>query len=140
LTGGQDVLGIFQSTGTRLQLMDLGALTDGPARLVARLDGALKALEELASGFAAMREDVAGMRAGVEALSTQVDGLRSDVRGLYGSVDAIGSSMDGLDERLVELSRTLVAIDLIAARFARFGSRRRAPASVDDITPPAADS
>ena len=122
------MMGIFQYTASRFPLIDIGTLTDGPARLVARLDAALSHLEVIATGFAAMRNDVAGMRAGVEALSEQVDGLRSRRARVAREHRRDPDSMASMDGRIEELARTLVAIDLIAARFSRFGVRRRAAA------------
>ena len=106
-----------------------------PARLVAsvghavaRLQRTLDKLDDMADGVTAMEREMRGMRAdlaevigeleGIRDLNTQLHVIGDSVVEMNNGVATMGTSVESLNESIEN-------IDALAAKFARFGGRRK---------------
>jgi methyl-accepting chemotaxis protein len=95
---------------------------------IARLQRTLDSLDDMADGVTAMEREMRGMRADLAEVIGELEGIRDLNTRLHVIGDSVVEMNDGVGHMNLSVSKlntSIDNIDHIAARFARFGGRRK---------------
>jgi hypothetical protein len=96
---------------------------------VARLQRTLDKLDDMADGVTAMEREMRGMRADLAEVIGELEGIRDLNTRLLVIGDSVVEMNDGVSTMgasVASLNSSIDNIDHLAAKFARFGGRRKA--------------